>query len=281
MVGGPDLLPRASAAIGFLGDPRPYKAHQVQFRRRALGKGQGGVWGAPGARPPLLASASPCDAAAHWLLLPKHVSTCEQPKATKSSFVAAHFPTIVIPRHSRPANLRRATSTRPTKLQDYRSRWLQSVFLLPPVCRPRTIGSSLVRLDTSRIVCPCLRRNVTNSRRASIINIFTMAALLPRIASSAVLPIPRLPSLAGLAGRLLPTLGLALPGITITIPTLLDDIWEGILRAVPKNKVSHSRKRMRQLANKGLKDVNSLCQCPGCGAPKRMHRLCQNCLEGM
>ncbi|KAM3514367.1 hypothetical protein MY11210_002042 [Beauveria gryllotalpidicola] len=108
-----------------------------------------------------------------------------------------------------------------------------------------------------------------------------MAALLPRIASPALLPIPRLPSLAGLASRLLPTLGIALPGISITIPTLLDDIWEGILRAVPKNKVSHSRKRMRQLANKGLKDVNSLCQCPGCGAPKRMHRLCQNCLEEM
>ncbi|TQV95046.1 meiotic recombination protein Ski8/Rec14 [Cordyceps javanica] len=106
-----------------------------------------------------------------------------------------------------------------------------------------------------------------------------MAALFPRIASPAVFPIPRLPSLAGIAGRLLPTLGLALPGISIAIPTLLDDIWEGILRAVPKNKVSHSRKRMRQLANKGLKDVNSLCQCPGCGAPKRMHRLCQNCLE--
>lgn len=108
-----------------------------------------------------------------------------------------------------------------------------------------------------------------------------MAALLPRLASPAILPIPRLPSLAGLAGRLLPTLGLALPGISISIPTLLDDIWEGILRAVPKNKVSHSRKRMRQLANKGLKDVNSLCKCPGCGAPKRMHRLCQNCLEGV
>ncbi|KAM3466469.1 hypothetical protein MY5147_000558 [Beauveria neobassiana] len=106
-----------------------------------------------------------------------------------------------------------------------------------------------------------------------------MAALLPRIASPALLPIPRLPSLAGIASRLLPTLGIALPGISITIPTLLDDIWEGVLRAVPKNKVSHSRKRMRQLANKGLKDVNSLCQCPGCGAPKRMHRLCQNCLE--
>lgn len=100
------------------------------------------------------------------------------------------------------------------------------------------------------------------------------------MASPAVLPIPRLPSLAGVAGRLLPTLGLAIPGISISIPSL-GDIWEGLLRAVPKNKVSHSRKRMRQLANKGLKDVNSLCQCPACGAPKRMHRLCQRCLEGM
>lgn len=29
--------------------------------------------------------------------------------------------------------------------------------------------------------------------------------------------------------------------------------WDGILNAVPKKKVSHSRKRMRA-ANKGLKD---------------------------
>ena len=56
--------------------------------------------------------------------------------------------------------------------------------------------------------------------------------------------------------------------------------WESVLRAVPKNKVSHSKKRSRQMAGKALKDVNHLCKCPGCGETKRTHRLCQTCLEG-
>lgn len=81
--------------------------------------------------------------------------------------------------------------------------------------------------------------------------------------------------------RILPSLSIALPGISLNIPGLLGDIWEGILRAVPKNKTSHSRKRHRQMAGKALKDVNSLCRCPGCGAIKRTHRLCQHCLEGL
>lgn len=75
-------------------------------------------------------------------------------------------------------------------------------------------------------------------------------------------------------------LAVALPGITWKLPALLDDIWESVLRAVPKNKVSHSRKRHRQMAGKALKDVNSLAKCPGCGEEKRSHRMCPNCLEG-
>ncbi|KAJ6441846.1 Meiotic recombination protein rec14 [Purpureocillium lavendulum] len=76
----------------------------------------------------------------------------------------------------------------------------------------------------------------------------------------------------------LPTLSIAVPGVSLNLPTL-DDIWESVLRAVPKNKVSHSRKRHRQMAGKALKDVNNLCKCPGCGETKRTHRLCQRCLE--
>jgi len=78
---------------------------------------------------------------------------------------------------------------------------------------------------------------------------------------------------------LLPTLSLGLPGIQLSLPTLLGDIWESILRAVPKKKTSHSKKRHRQMAGKALKDVNSLCRCPGCGQTKRMHRLCPHCME--
>ena len=107
------------------------------------------------------------------------------------------------------------------------------------------------------------------------------ASLLPRLTSPAVLPIPRWASqyTRQFSERYLPILGLGLGGISLRLPTL-DDIWESVLRAVPKNKVSHSRKRHRQMAGKALKDVNSLCKCPGCGETKRTHRLCQNCLEG-
>lgn len=80
--------------------------------------------------------------------------------------------------------------------------------------------------------------------------------------------------------RLLGPLSIAIPGVSLKLPTL-DDIWESVLRAVPKKKTSHSRKRHRQMAGKALEDINGLCTCPGCGDIKRTHRLCQKCLEGM
>lgn len=106
--------------------------------------------------------------------------------------------------------------------------------------------------------------------------------LLPRLA------LPSLPLVSRWATfyttrytpSLIPALAIALPGISLNIPELLGDIWEGVLRAVPKNKTSHSRKRHRQMAGKALEDVKNLCRCPGCGAIKRQHRLCQHCLEG-
>jgi len=68
--------------------------------------------------------------------------------------------------------------------------------------------------------------------------------------------------------------------ISIHIPTFLSDIWEGILKAVPKKKTSHMKKRHRQLAGKALKDVTAVVNCPGCGKPKRAHILCPHCLDG-
>ncbi|CAI7592844.1 unnamed protein product [Penicillium pancosmium] len=68
----------------------------------------------------------------------------------------------------------------------------------------------------------------------------------------------------------------ALP-ISITIPPLLADLWESVLRAVPKKKTSHMKKRHRQMAGKALKDVQSLNKCPGCGQVKRAHLLCPHC----
>lgn len=57
-----------------------------------------------------------------------------------------------------------------------------------------------------------------------------------------------------------------------------DDVldWDGTLLAVPKSRVSHSRKRMRS-ANKGLKDRDDFVHCAGCGSPKLAHHICANC----
>ncbi|KAL2020540.1 hypothetical protein VTK56DRAFT_8340 [Thermocarpiscus australiensis] len=80
---------------------------------------------------------------------------------------------------------------------------------------------------------------------------------------------------------LFPSLTLAIPvGFQLglpSLPSLLEGIWESILRAVPKKKVSHMKRRHRQMAGKALKDVTSLCKCPACGGVKRMHYLCPNC----
>ncbi|KAJ6264303.1 hypothetical protein Dda_0448 [Drechslerella dactyloides] len=68
-------------------------------------------------------------------------------------------------------------------------------------------------------------------------------------------------------------------GLQLSIPPAISELWESILRAVPKKKQSHSRKRMRQLAGKALQDVISLNECPGCGATKRAHHLCPTCVD--
>ncbi|KAL9937864.1 hypothetical protein V8E36_003409 [Tilletia maclaganii] len=62
--------------------------------------------------------------------------------------------------------------------------------------------------------------------------------------------------------------------------SLLRDLLEPILRAVPKKKVSHSRKSMRS-ANKGLKDRVDIVHCPGCGRAKLHHHLCEHCYSSI
>lgn len=98
-----------------------------------------------------------------------------------------------------------------------------------------------------------------------------------------------LPSTLGLRTSLrtlftLPTLtpALAVPAaIHLNLPGTLSGIWESILKAVPKKKTSYSKKRMRQLAGKALKDITSLNRCPGCGRLKRAHIICKHCLLGV
>ncbi|KAF2233906.1 hypothetical protein EV356DRAFT_502822 [Viridothelium virens] len=63
------------------------------------------------------------------------------------------------------------------------------------------------------------------------------------------------------------------------ISSTLRDIWESVLRAVPKKKTTHSKKRHRQLAGKALQDATALNKCSGCGRQKRAHALCPYCVQ--
>ena len=109
------------------------------------------------------------------------------------------------------------------------------------------------------------------------------SSFLPRLASPTFFS-PRFTSLytRQIALPFLPTYSLAIPAISLnlpSIPDILEGIWEGILKAVPKKKTSHAKKRHRQMAGKALKDVNNLCKCPVCGGTKRMHHLCETCMN--
>ncbi|KAG1881716.1 hypothetical protein C8R48DRAFT_548387, partial [Suillus tomentosus] len=53
-----------------------------------------------------------------------------------------------------------------------------------------------------------------------------------------------------------------------------------IVLAVPKSKISHSRKSMRS-ANKGLKDKRNIVNCPACGEPKLAHHACKACYSAI
>lgn len=106
----------------------------------------------------------------------------------------------------------------------------------------------------------------------------------------ALLPLSYAPFRPALA---LPALGQfprysLLSSITVPIPlaaiaglsSIFDDLWESILRAVPKKKTSHMKKRQRQMASgKHLKDVTELNKCSGCGRVKRAHVLCPFCVQ--
>ncbi|KAJ2559575.1 hypothetical protein EV175_000258 [Coemansia sp. RSA 1933] len=66
------------------------------------------------------------------------------------------------------------------------------------------------------------------------------------------------------------------PTITLGLQLLGDILGQAILRAVPKQRTSHSKKRMR-MSNKGLKNRNDIVPCTGCGRPKLIAQLCPTC----
>lgn len=77
-----------------------------------------------------------------------------------------------------------------------------------------------------------------------------------------------------------PSLRFAFPSITVLIP-IITGIWDSILRAVPKKKTTHSRKRKRQLVGKGLDDKTNLTRCEACGEWKLLHTLCGSCVKSI
>jgi len=184
--------------------------------------------------------------------------------------------------------------------------YLTQLAKVPETKRLREVGPLLfVSINKSWWHVPDKRK----PRNTSIIPLSTtLAALLtmalaiplPRLASSGLPFFTRLstatalffsrPAIAprpaqGLPQPLLRLMPLAIPASVHaslwSIPALLEGIWESVLRAVPKKKTSHSKKRHRQMAGKALKDFTATCTCPACGEIKRMHYMCPSCVKRM
>ncbi len=110
-----------------------------------------------------------------------------------------------------------------------------------------------------------------------------LSSFLPRLSPVTTSSASRFTTLYSrqLSHPLLPSLSFAIPSaIQLNVPGLLEGIWESILRAVPKKKTSHMKKRHRQMAGKGMKDVTALNKCSACGHVKRAHLLCPYCVHG-
>ncbi|KAL1410355.1 hypothetical protein Q8F55_004363 [Vanrija albida] len=85
------------------------------------------------------------------------------------------------------------------------------------------------------------------------------------------------------AGPSLLRSALSLPAVALPalrLPSLNDILEWGITLAVPKSKISHSRKSMRS-AHKGIKNKTNLNHCPACGTVKLAHNLCPQCYSAI
>ncbi|GAB0492883.1 hypothetical protein MMPV_004153 [Pyropia vietnamensis] len=72
-----------------------------------------------------------------------------------------------------------------------------------------------------------------------------------------------------------PPPALSLAGILAgAITDVADWLWDGLLRAVPKKKVPHGRKR-RRMTGKYLKPARHIIECKTCGRWKRAHTYCK------
>ncbi|GMM47906.1 mitochondrial 54S ribosomal protein YmL32 [Pichia kluyveri] len=107
-----------------------------------------------------------------------------------------------------------------------------------------------------------------------------VSALLPSLPAAGLSALlPRLPSIR---------IGVALPSFlqpTSNENTIEDinnnnELDSGILRAAPKKKTSHMKRRQRLYGpgDKHIKLKDNLNRCPACGHYKRSHFLCMNCV---
>ncbi|KAF2636048.1 hypothetical protein P280DRAFT_410383 [Massarina eburnea CBS 473.64] len=106
--------------------------------------------------------------------------------------------------------------------------------------------------------------------------------LLPALYAPVRRPFLQLPLLQRLS-LTTPFAALSIPALAIpswSIPSLAD-IWEGILKAVPKKKTSHRKRRQRFMAGKGIQDITALNKCSACGRVKRAHILCPYCVDAI
>ncbi|KAE8453058.1 hypothetical protein EG329_012245 [Mollisiaceae sp. DMI_Dod_QoI] len=109
-----------------------------------------------------------------------------------------------------------------------------------------------------------------------------LASFLPRFSSPTISNVSRFTTVFSrqLSHPLLPSLSIGIPSaIQLNVPGFIEGLWESILKAVPKKKTSHMKKRSRLLAGKGMKDVTALNRCSACGHIKRAHLLCPYCVK--
>ena len=144
---------------------------------------------------------------------------------------------------------------------------------------PRSL-STLIYLSYIKLPKSCCPSNM-NPAHVSTRSI--LSSFLPRLSNLTISNTSTFTTLYSrqLSHPLLPSVALAIPSaIQLHVPRLLEGIWDSILRAVPKKKTSHMKKRHRQMAGKALKDVTSLNKCSACGHVKRAHLLCPYCVKG-
>lgn len=141
--------------------------------------------------------------------------------------------------------------------------------------------------SSSNLLCACNWEDWTSCIKVvtlimATLQAFAVSSMLSRFISPryTAFQTASSPVLRYISNSLYPAATISIPAISLNVPGLLTDIWEGVLRAVPKKKTSHMKRRHRQLAGKALKDVKSINSCPACGEPKRLHHLCPNCVAG-